>query len=618
MNAEGKDFYFPGDIVKFLNTYKEKPVELYKAQMLLEAFGVRFSKTPGESFPRATYRDVHYYIRATPVRFITVLEQKFEIPADLESALRGPQSLQVGDILSALQSANMTVEVMKDTGVVRGVNASNVMFRFPVVLDLRFKMDGKVYIIPYDLGKLVAELEKRNMPSRVLFMLYTRYGVVPVRNSENVVTALSFNGEEFPIKAQPKTVVVLGGNKYFLPADADKMATAVANKKVTAIRFMQVLQVAGYTFIPDPDGVLRSIQKGADRIDTHLDIRLFAKIDGVKYRMPSDLPRLLDVVRGLTPKDVQMIMSQLSQYGVIVSRMGDRLVIMFNGIKYEVRLKSAQSSGGNVELEIFVGNKPFKIPRDLDRVVAQAKKSGRAAVDLVMDLLQSHGIKVNRSPEGDITSIKMKDKTYKVGGGSGSSGSDGGGAGTGAAKGNAGGSSGSSGSGSGNRGEGTGRSGSVGGTGSGGNRGSGGARSADYDERCNIDVRIRGKFFRLPPEMSDLPKKLKNFKHAELFIELMHKGATLLADAESNFYAYRIHGCHVVFPQKFRILVKVDRTGRTFRVPSELGTLAKTLSSGDWNWESVRNALRSAGLHVDGYKGPIKSFSYQGKNFRVR
>ncbi|KAK8777998.1 hypothetical protein V5799_020663 [Amblyomma americanum] len=550
--VSSKKFNLPKEIGILLTFVKDKPAEFSKVQGILEILGVRFNKVSGGAALRTTYQNKPYDIKSVPNVRITVGAKQYDIPSDLDSMFKSPVGLQVGAILTALQRANVLLNVHKKTGVILDIVVNKVTIPFPVTLDLRFRLGNKVYIVPYDLPKIIGELEKRNMPSQIVSILYSRYGVVPVRNKENAVIAFSFSGQTFPIKVQPTTVVVLTGVKFLLPKEAQKMVDFLVKEKVPPLKFMQALQLAGYTFVPEPDGVLRTIQKGADKIDLHVELRLFVKLDGKRYRVPTDLERLVEIVRSLDPPQIRNIMQQLEQCGVIFARKGSKLVIMFNGIKYEVNMKSGGDNGPSAALVINISNNTFTIPKDIKAAVSHASRNGPGAVKILIELLKAHGSKVNLSPTGDIISIVFEGKLYPVGG---------------------------------------------------------------ADE--SVQVTIRGKKVWIPREMLSLHKKFKNFSFAEVVVALMKKGAKLDIDGENNFYGFRFKGRQMRFPKKFRVLVQVDKTGKKYRVPGELGNLAKVLSKGNWDWKAVRATLRAAGIEVAGKDGPVKNFSFQGKKFTV-
>lgn len=551
--VQGKSYDLPKDIKALLNVVKNNPAEFFKVQMLLEAFGVRYIEPSGRNGVRAKYGEHSYDISVKGSARITLGELAFNIPADLEYIFK--TRLNVGAVLQALQLANVPLKVERDTGIVTGIVVNGVTVPFPVTLELRFKLYGKQYVIPRDLGKIVSVLEEKNMPSRVLSILYSHYGVVPVLNANKVVTALSFNNITIPVKARPMTTLVIAGVQLLLPRDADKMFDLVVSKKITVAQLLQALQLVGYTFVPGPDGVMQTIQKGADRIKLKFALRLYVVLSKKEYRVPNDIPLLVDVISKLKPNDMAKVIADLSRYGAVIAIKGTKAVIMFNGMKFEASLKSRV--GTNRGLIVYISNMTFNIPKDLKAIVSYANSKGAAVTQLLVQLFKLHGIKVNQSPQGLILSIVMDGKLYSVSG------------------------------------------------------------SAEKDDG-SVQVKIRGKMFWIPREMLTLSKKLKGFRYAELLIALIQMGAKVEVDKESNFYGFRYKGRLLRFPKKFHVAVKVDRTGAMFRVPAELGKLAKALSKGEWHWDEVRKTLAAAGVQVAGKSGPIKSFSFQGETFSVK
>nr|XP_037277613.1 uncharacterized protein LOC119170529 isoform X1 [Rhipicephalus microplus] len=554
--VQGKMYYLPKDIKVLLKTLRNNPAEFFKVKFLLIAYGVRITKSSGGSVMRAVYGGDSYDISVKkPVR-ITLGEKSYDIPADLEAIFRSPEGLQVGVVLQALQRANVPLNIDKNTGSVTGIVVSGVFVPFPVTVDLRLKLYGKQYVIPRDLGKIVALLEKKNMPSLVLSILYTRYGVVPVLNADNVVVALSFGKMRFPVKARPLTVLMIAGVKLLLPRDADKIYDLLSTKKVSPMQLLQALQLVGYTFVPGPDGKLSIIQKGAEQIQLNFSLDMYVKYNDKIYLMPNDLPLLVDVITKLSGPHLTSVMDSLNQYGVVIAIKGAKVVVLFNGIKYETELKSSQ--GANMGLVVHMGNKTFSIPKNLKAIVSYVNGKGATAIQLLVQLFKAHGVKVNRSSKGLIISIVMDGKTYEV-------------------------------------------------SGQGGNEPDG-----------QVRVTIRGRKFWIPKEMNRLKDLFTNFHYAELLVALIRMGARMLWDDASYFYAFRYKGRMYHFTTKFPVAVKVDRTGVKYRVPLDLETLAKTLSKGRWVWHDVIRTLTAAGLTVTEVNDEIKSFSFQGKTYKVR
>uniref|UniRef100_A0A224YD45 Immunoglobulin G binding protein A n=1 Tax=Rhipicephalus zambeziensis TaxID=60191 RepID=A0A224YD45_9ACAR len=553
--VQGRIYYLPKDIKVLLKTVKNNPAEFFKIEFLLIAYGVRITKSSGGRVLRAVYGGGSYDISVKKPVSITIGQKSYDIPADLEKIFRSPAGLQVGVVLQALQLAKVPLKVDRNTGVVTGIVVGGVIVPFPVTVDLRLKLYGSQYVIPRDLGKIVAVLEKKNMPSLVLSILYNRYGVVPVRNADQVVVALSFGDMRFAVKARPLTVLVIAGVKLLLPRDADKIYGLLSSNKVTPLQLLRALQLVGYTFVPGPDGKLSTIQKGAERIQLNFSLHLYVEYDNRKYFMPNDFPLLVEVISKLSGPELATVMGSLNRYGAVMAIKGVKVVLLFNGIKYETTLKSRP--GAQVGLVVHMGNKTFSIPKDLKAIASYANGRGAAVIKLLVQLFKAHGVKVNQSPKGLIISIVIDGKTYTVSGG--------------------------------------------------GNEPGG-----------QVRVTIRGRKFWIPKEMARLPDLFTGFHYSELLVALMRMGATVLSDNTSKFYAFRYKGRMYHFTRKFVVAVKVDRTGVKYRIPVDLKNLAKTLSKGRWVWHDVRKTLTYAGLTLSEGDEEIKSFSFQGKTYKVR
>ncbi|KAL1418229.1 hypothetical protein MTO96_026110 [Rhipicephalus appendiculatus] len=257
-------FNLPKDISLLLIAVKHNPTKFFELQMMLEAFGVKFTKT-GTGTSQAAYNGKKYEVYTGRGVTITVDNTQYEIPADLEKIFQKPKGFSVGSLLVALQEKGIPVNVDEKTGVILGITIDKVRVPFPVSIDLRFKLDNQIYLIPRDLAKLITVLEKKGMPSKILFILYTRYGVVPVRDSNGIVVAISFNGKQFKVKPEPLTAVVILGQKFILPRDTRKMVEFVHSKQShpeIGFIFLKALKSAGFMLINDDDGAMRSIQKG--------------------------------------------------------------------------------------------------------------------------------------------------------------------------------------------------------------------------------------------------------------------------------------------------------------------------------------------------------------------
>ncbi|KAK8777996.1 hypothetical protein V5799_020661 [Amblyomma americanum] len=333
----GRTYVLPRDMKLVIDALKDKPQDFLKIQVLIDAFGAKLKKGPGNSIQAMYNNKTTGTIKMPKNVRIKIKDKSFDIPADLKTILRQRQDVPIGELLAALQRAKILVKVDEATAVVRAIVIDKVEVPFPLTIDLRFKLENNVYNIPRDLKKLIAYLEAKGMPSKVLHILYTRYGVIPVRNAAGIVIALSFNGVEYKVKAEKPTTVAFLGQKFLLPKESQKMVDFVNSKGRPAIKpFLKALQVAGYMFIPESNGLLSSIQKGAQIISLGMKIRISVVFQEVNYRMPFDLPRLVKKIKGLSAAQKQKIMKQLDEFGVTVTKKGKKLVIVFNSVKYEV------------------------------------------------------------------------------------------------------------------------------------------------------------------------------------------------------------------------------------------------------------------------------------------
>ncbi|XP_050040469.1 uncharacterized protein [Dermacentor andersoni] len=347
ISIESKRFVLPKDINLILAAVKNNPREFFRIQMVLEAFGVKFVKK-GEGFAQAIYDNKKYNVNTVRGVTITIEKKQYNIPADLENIFEKAEGFSVGAMIAALQEKGVPIEVDEKTGVILGIIINRVKIPFPVSIDLRFQLDDKLYLIPRDLGKLVAVLEKKGMPSKILSILYTRYGVIPVRDSNGIVVAISFNGKQFKVKAEPLTAVVIRGQKFLLPRDTEKMVDFVHSQqkdKKIGFEFLKALKVAGFMLINDDDGAMRSIQKGAQIIKLGMEIRIRVTYGTTVYHVPKDLMRLVKDIRSSGPNEVRQVIQQLKAFDVEVKKERSKLTILFNSVRYVVDLKSGGVKG---------------------------------------------------------------------------------------------------------------------------------------------------------------------------------------------------------------------------------------------------------------------------------
>lgn len=331
-----KPFELPKDIKLLIDFVKSRPKELFKIMILLEAFGVKSYKNDnGHMELRVPGQGQTSVEIANSVR-IKLGKREYDIPADLETIFKRPEGVNIGMLFIALQRKNVKVKVDDSTGIVLGIMIRGILVPFPLTIDLRFQLKNKVYNIPRDLKALIVQLELLGMPSQALHILYTKYGVIPVRNSVGIVIALSFNGRKYPITVEKQTAVALLKKKFLLPRDADKMVAFVGTSEKRIVLMLQALQRAGFMFVPETNGYLQTIQKGAQMITLRMRIQISVKYRKVLYRMPYDLPRLVKVVKGIGSKGLKKLVQALKKVGVIVTKVGSKLEIQFNSIKYTV------------------------------------------------------------------------------------------------------------------------------------------------------------------------------------------------------------------------------------------------------------------------------------------
>lgn len=345
--VNGRSYVLPKDIGAILVAVKNNPKEFYRIKILLEAFGVRFEKS-NDHLIQGLVQDKRYGVHILPGVRIRIDNKHYDIPADLESIFKSSDGLKVGALLSALQEKGVPVKVDEKTGVIVGIIIHKVLVPFPYVIDLRFKMGTTLYLIPRDLKKLIAVLEKKNMPTKILSILYNRYGVIPVRNADNVVIAVSFNGKKYPVKVQPLTAVVIRSRRFLLPRDTSKMVDFVASFKgdeKIGFEFLKALKVAGFMLINDDDGAMRSIQKGAQVINLDMELRIRVIYGKETYKVPKDLMRLVKEIRKHGPSSIKRVTDQLKAFDVEVRKKGKKLTILFNSVMYVVDLQSGSVKG---------------------------------------------------------------------------------------------------------------------------------------------------------------------------------------------------------------------------------------------------------------------------------
>lgn len=333
ISVGGRNFKLPKDIKLLLVFLSTRPKDLLRLEIVLEAFGVKTKKGNGGSIQYSYPGKSPQTIKVPSVR-IKLGGRHYDIPGDLNAIFENPKTLHIGLLFEALQRSNIKLKVDVKTGVVVGIIVKGTMVPLPLTIDLRFKWNEKVYQIPRDMKALIAQLERKGMPSQVMHILYTRFGVLQVRNSAGIVIKLIFSGQEFPIKVEKQTAVTILKKKFYLPRDAKEMVAFVRTDQKRLVLMLQALQRAGFMFIPETNGYLQTIQKGAQMITLGIRLKITVEFLRIRYRMPFDLPRLVNAVKGIGRVHINSALEKLKQVGVKVTRKGSKLEILFNSVKY--------------------------------------------------------------------------------------------------------------------------------------------------------------------------------------------------------------------------------------------------------------------------------------------
>lgn len=578
VTVNGRTFNLPRDIPNLIGFIQSNPQEFHRILPILESFGVRPRKSPTGEINTVVINGRTFPVRSVaPVR-VVIHGRPYTIPADLDVLLKQPDSLVVGELISSLQKSQIPVTVDKDTGNVVGIVMDGVPIPFPTIVRLRVKLGGRVYRIPRDLPSIVTHLEQNGMPSTVLSLLYTYYGIIPVRDSNNVVVALSFNNKKYPVKvSQPQTNVVISGKRFVLPKDRDILIRTLEERRIDVDEFLRIVQEAGYKLMPDTDGVLRTIQKGFDVISLPVQIRLIVNINGVRYRVPEDLPRIVQVFKNIkSPGSIEPILASLSKMGVRVQRSPTHTTLIFNQRRYTFPTTPGGRGGtygepevptGAVTVRINFNGQWFTLPTQLDDLMTAVRSNGPMAIQLLIKTLRSNGVSVNLTPSGtDIVSIVIRGQVFTVPGG---------------------------------------RVSPFGGHGS----------------NAGLVVTIRGRQFTVPRDVGILPRALPGFQYGELILAVHRAGALFEVDEKGNFYGMRYQGRLFKFSVIFRVNVMLRKGGRSYRVPGDLAELARGLAAPGhhWNWASVRKVLLNSGVEVQGgTAGAPRAIGFQGKFYELR
>ncbi|XP_077519319.1 uncharacterized protein LOC144129207 [Amblyomma americanum] len=571
--VNGRPFTLPKDLPALVRDVQDKPEVFHKILPILEEFGVRTEKSPSGEIKTIRFGGRSFPVRSVSPVPIIIRGRVYNIPADLERILANPDSQIIGEIISALQKSKIPVVVDKDSGNVVGIEKDGVTIPFPVAIRLGIKLGGRDFLIPRDLPSIVTQLEQHGMPSDVLNVLYNNYGIIPVRGPNHDVTAIEFNGKRYPIRPQPKTIIDIGGNHLVLPRDNDKLIQLISDRKVPVDEFLRVLQRAGYKLVPGPDGVLQSAHKGYEVINLPAGVRLVIGINGVKYAIPKDISRIGELLRTIrNGPAIDRLLDSLRLLGVDVNKSPNEVTLSFNGKRHTFPIHPQQpfesrGTGGTSGPAISVNfnGRWYGLPKDTTDLVTAVRAIGPQAITLLTKTLQSNGVQVKLTPNGDdIVSLVIMGQEIPV----------------------------------------PSQSGYI-----------TGSRSAPEAFR----VTIRGREFTVPGDIARLPRELPGFQYGELITALHRAGHKLEADDRGTFYGMRVHGGRLIrFPVRFRVNVMTEKNGRPFQVPRELAQLARVLSSRRWNWNAVRKTLANAGVEVKGGNdGAPRAIGFQGQFFQL-
>uniref|UniRef100_A0A224YB00 Immunoglobulin G binding protein A n=1 Tax=Rhipicephalus zambeziensis TaxID=60191 RepID=A0A224YB00_9ACAR len=337
VSVGGKTFKLPKDLKLLIKLLATRPKDLMMLEVVLQVHGVKIKKNEGGGAV-LQYKDSETRVNNVPDVRIKLGGRHYNIPTDLQAIFENPKTLHIGLLFESFQRSNIKLKVNFNTGVVVGIIVKGTLVPLPLTIDLRFKWDGKVYLIPRDMKALIAQLERKGLPSQVMHILYTRFGVIPVRNSAGIVIKLSFSGQLFAIKVEKQTAVTILAKKFYLPRDTKKMVAFVnGGDQNRTILMMQALQRAGFMFIPESDGTLETIQKGAQMITLGTKLKVTVNILGTRYRMPFDLPRLVDDVKNFGRVHINSMLKGMQKCGVKVTKKGSIYHILFNNVKYTVK-----------------------------------------------------------------------------------------------------------------------------------------------------------------------------------------------------------------------------------------------------------------------------------------
>lgn len=576
--VNGRRFTLPQDLSSLISFVQSNPQAFHKVLPILITLGARPQKSPTGEIKTITINGRNFPVRSVAPLRVTINGRIYTIPADLDMILKQPGSISVGELIGALQKLRIPVNVDPGTGNVVGIVMDGVPIPFPVIVRLRVNLGGRVYRIPRDLPAIVTYLEQHGMPAKVLSFLYNQFGIIPVRDSSNAVTAISFNERQYPVKRQSDTVINVGGGRFTLPREAPRLVRMLQDHRISIEQFLIVIQQAGYKLIPGPDGVLHSVQRGFDVLELPVNIRLIVNINGIRYRVPEDLPRIVQVFQTIrNPSGIEEILVSLRKMGVIVQRGPGQITLIFNGQRYTFPYTpGGRGAGGELSvppsgtmtIRVNINGRWFSLPDQIQDMMTFVRSSGPMAIQILIKTLRSQGITVNMTPDGgDIISIVIRGQLYPV--------------------------------------QGIGRAPSV---------------AGGISDGRNVQVIIRGRAFMIPRDIKILRRSLPGFQYGELILALHRVGALLEVDQRGNFYGMRIQGRLIKFAVIFRVNVMLEKSGHKYRVPLDLAELAQGLSSGrNWNWKIVRKVLYNSGVEVRGGSiGAPRAIGFQGKFYELR
>lgn len=584
--VNGRPFTLPKDMEELVRTIEGKPKLFHHILPILETFGARPRRSPTGEITSIEFRGRKFPVHSVAPVPVFIRGRRYNIPSDLERILEQPDSQIIGELISALQRSKVPIVVDNDTGNVVGIEREGVRIPFPVAIRLGINMGGRNLLIPRDLPSIVTLLERHGVPTDVLNVLYNNYGIIPVRGPDHQVIAIEFNGKRYPIKPQPKTSIEVGGYHLTLPRDSPKLVRLIQERKVPLHQFLRTIQNAGYKLVPGPDGMLHTAHKGYDVIELPMRIRMLLTINGVRYRIPQDISRIVELLRTTRNEAaIVKILHSLELFGVDVRKEPGQVTLAFNGKKHIFPLNTdstAQKPGiggapGSV-VSVNINGRWYSLPRDANDLVAAVRAIGPKAIPLLVRTLQPSGIKVNLTPSGDdIVSFTIQGRVIPVS----------------------------------RNGRDMPHHSEI---------PTGHVQSSAKGSSDRFPVTIRGRQFVVPEDIGRLPSLLPGFQYGELITAIHRAGHRLEVDDQGMFYGMRVQGGRLVrFPISFSVSVFADPKGRPFRVPNDLENLARVLPSRRWDWKAMRKTLQNAGIEMrGGNEGAPHSIGFQGRFFEIR